>query len=436
MPDIVRHMLNPTTYSLFTRVGLPLILAGFTLRSLSQKAYRQRLNERLGILDSKKLKKKDGLVIHASSVGEVIALKPFILKVIDEFKDTPVTVTTFTPTGSEQVKTSFGDRVQHCFLPIDSPGCVDRFLDHLQPKAIVLMETEIWPNLLAQSHKRNIRVLLINGRISQRSFPKYKKVQPLVYGALNNIDKILTQSKEDAERFIALGANEKNTEVMGNLKYDVSPAPNLFENAQKIRNNLGERPIWIIGSTHENEEALYVEAAKKVFAQHPDTLVLLAPRHLERAQAITHLLTKNNITFVSRSENKFPEKTHQVWLIDTLGELMLFYSLADIATVAGTFDETGGHNPLEPAALKKAIICGPNMRNFAEITEQLLLNQGMIQVGSIDQLVITVNDLLAGNVMGNQLSAEHLGENAYKVVNENQGATKRALGILKALIEC
>ncbi len=429
MPDIVRPMLNRTTYSLLSRLGLPLILAGFTLRSLRQTAYRQRLGERLGLLSAKNLK-KGGFVIHASSVGEVIALKPFILKVIEEFHGKPITVTTFTPTGSEQVKSSFGDKVQHCFLPIDNPGCVARFLDQLQPKAIVLMETEIWPNLLEQAHARNIFTLLINGRISPRSFPKYQKIHALVSNALNKIDQILTQSNEDAERFIALGANAKNTEVMGNLKYDVSATPELLEKAQNIRSSLGARPIWIIGSTHENEEALYLSAIRKVRAQHPELLVVIAPRHIERVQPVAHELTVHQLQFVCRKENKLPEKNHEVWLIDTLGELMLFYALADVTTVAGTFDETGGHNPLEPAALKKAITCGPNMKNFKEVTEKLLLNKGMLQVETIDELVTVVNDLLGKREI--EISAEQLGENAFKVVKENQGATAKAIDALRA----
>lgn len=373
-------------------------------------------------------------MIHAASVGEVIALRPFILRVLESFSSTPVTVTTFTPTGSDQVKKTFADRVQHCFLPIDSPTCVARFLTELKPKAIVLMETEIWPNLLQQAHQKNIRTLLINGRLSERSFPKYQKIHALVSNALSKIDLVLTQSKEDAERFVALGSKEQATEVMGNLKYDITPANDLFEKAQSIKNDIGERPVWVIGSTHEDEEALYIEAIQQLLTRQPNTLVIIAPRHVERVQPLCQLLTKHDLKFVKRSDNVPPNKQHSIWLIDTLGELMLFYAIADLAFVAGSFDNTGGHNPLEPAALKKAVICGPNMRNFQEITAQLLEKNGMLQVNTAEELVEVTDRLLCEKESAHYLERKELGENAYHVVKQNQGATENALLALRKLL--
>ncbi len=202
-------------YKIATNLSLPLLVAGFVWRSKSQKDYRQRLHERLGFIGDTQ---PDGIVIHAASVGEVIALKPFIEITLAHFTDTPITITTFTPTGSARVIETFGNRVQHYYLPIDAPSTVKKFLKKLKPKVLVLMETELWPTLIEQCHKHNVKTLLINGRISQRSFPRYQKITSLISPTLETLDCIMTQSEDDAQRFRALGAPNTRVSCTGNIK--------------------------------------------------------------------------------------------------------------------------------------------------------------------------------------------------------------------------
>ena len=430
-------MLALLLYRLFFLLLLPVLLLALFIRSFSNSQYRQRLTERLGFFS--KPFKQGGIVVHAASVGEVIALTPFIEQLLKQYADLPITITTFTPTGSAQVHKQFGSRVQHSFLPLDVLPCTQLFLSRLQPKLVVFMETELWPNLIAQCAQKGIKLLLINGRLSKKSMKSYQKITSLITPALNRFDKILCQSHDNYEHFIQLGADTQRTEVSGNLKFDLSVNQTTFDKAEQLQQLLpSDRTVWLVASTHEGDETIALDAFKTLKAQFPTLLLALVPRHPERFSSVAKLCLSHNFTLAKRSEST-QVTTQDIWLLDTLGELMAAYSLADIVTMGGSFSHIGGHNPLEPALFKKPIVVGHNMSNFAEIMQQLQ------QEGAVEQLASPTNDsadnpakrltATIDSLLKDTAQANLLGENAYKVVMANQGASSRTLAQVKALID-
>jgi len=430
-------MLALLLYRLIFLLLLPVLLLALFIRSLSSSQYRQRLTERLGFFP--KPFKQGGIVVHAASVGEVIALTPFIEQILTRYADLPITITTFTPTGSAQVHKQFGSRVQHSFLPLDVLPCTQLFLSRLQPKLVIFMETELWPNLIGQCTQKNIKLLLINGRLSKKSMKSYQKITSLITPALNRFDKILCQSHDNYEHFIQLGADVHRTEVSGNLKFDLSVNQTTFDKAAQLQQLLPNgRTIWLVASTHEGDEKIALNAFKALKVHFPTLLLVLVPRHPERFNSVAKLCLSHHFTLAKRSENT-QLTTQDIWLLDTLGELMAAYSLADIVTMGGSFSHIGGHNPLEPALFKKPIIVGHNMSNFAEIMQQLQ------QENAVEQLVSPTTDnsessaqtlaTAVDSLLKKPKKADSLGENAHKVVMANQGASSRTLAQVKALID-
>ena len=422
------------TYRLLLLLLLPVILVIVLLRSISQRAYRQRLGERLGFYPNNF--KQGGIVIHGASVGEVLSLKPFIESCLNQFPHLPITVTTFTPTGSEQVQKLFGNRVQHCYLPLDIYPCTALFLGKLKPKALVIMETELWPNLTAQAAKQQVKLLLINGRISDKSFTSYQKFSPLITPCLAAFDKVLAQSEDNQARLIQLGASPETCLTIGNLKYDIQTSRSIEEKYQLLKPlvNVAEdkRPTWLLASSHDGDEQLALAAFEQVRQHVKNALLIIVPRHPERFSKVAELLTERGVSFIKRSSEQTITADTHVWLMDSLGELMAGYQLADIVTIGGTFSTIGGHNPLEPALYQKPVIVGNDMANFKEVHSQL------IEANAINTLAFPVdNKTLAHEViqlLTNHQRSTELGSNAYQVVMANQGSSKRAVTELATLL--
>ncbi|MBL0710162.1 MAG: lipid IV(A) 3-deoxy-D-manno-octulosonic acid transferase [Colwellia sp.] len=421
-------------YRLLTLLLLPLLLLALLLRSFSNKQYRQRITERLGFFPKPYI--KGGIVVHAASVGEVIALKPFVEQLLANYPHHAITITTFTPTGSEQVKKLFGNRVQHSFLPLDILPATQLFLSRLRPKLVIFMETELWPNLIAQCHHNNIKLLLINGRLSKKSMKSYQKITSLITPTINRFDKILCQSGDNYENFLKLGTDPKRCAISGNVKFDLSVNQATLEKAQQLQQLLSNnRPIWLMASTHVGDEEIALSAFKAIKKQFPTLLLILVPRHPERFKQVERLCLTHDFTLAKRSDETQVIK-QDIWLLDTLGELMAAFSLANIVTMGGSFSAIGGHNPLEPALFKKAIIVGPNMSNFTEMMQQLQQNNAIVQLPipnnnsqQSQALAIEVITLLK-----DQHKANLLGENAYQVVIKNQGASAQTLAEVEVLI--
>ncbi len=429
-------------YRLILLILLPILLIVIVIRSKNNKAYRQRLSERLGLFP--KPSQKGGIVVHAASVGEVIALKSFIEQLLQTYPNLPITITTFTPTGSAQVKKLFGEQVQHGYLPIDIMPCTQLFLQRLAPKLIIFMETELWPNLISQCKSKNIKLLLINGRLSKNSLNSYKKIKPLMAPCLNSFDKILTQSQENLEHFIELGANQKHCLNSGNLKFDIS----INDAINKKKTELAEllltnetnkkRNIWLVASTHEGDEAIALAAFKKILKQFPTLLLVLVPRHPERFEHVANLCLEQNFSLAKRSDNTVV-KDEQIWLLDSLGELMAAFALSDIVTMGGSFSEVGGHNPLEPALFEKPVIVGSNMSNFNEVLQQMLQENALVQLSAnatLDNIEEQSQQLSHAvlTLLSQPTQQALLGGNAHKVVLANQGASKVTLQQVQALI--
>ena len=425
-------------YRVILLLLLPVLLLALLIRSISNTEYRQRLSERLGFISFKQSSKSDskgGIVVHAASVGEVIALTPFVEQLLTQYPHLPITITTFTPTGSAQVSKQFGSRVQHSFLPLDVFPCTSIFLARLQPKLIIFMETELWPNLIAQCAKKQIKLLLINGRLSANSMKSYRKISKIITPTLNQFDKILCQSQDNLENFLSLGASPMRCQVSGNLKFDISINKATREKQTKLAKLLPpNRPLWLVASTHQGDEEIALKAFQTLQSQFPQLLLVIVPRHPERFNSVASLCKEQGYSLVKRSEN-LAVTQQDIWLLDTLGELMAAYALADIVTMGGSFSDIGGHNPLEPALFKKPIIVGPNMSNFTDVLAQLKQNQGIVQLSVTapqdygKPLAIAVKQLLE-----NETEANLLGIQAHQVVLNNQGASARTLTQVQELI--
>jgi 3-deoxy-D-manno-octulosonic-acid transferase len=415
-------------YQISGTLLLPIITSALVIRSFKQREYRQHISQRLGL--APKEIPTGGIIIHGSSLGEITALKPFIEQALKEFPQHSITVTCFTPAGRQQIINLFGNQVHYGYLPIDSPLCNALFLNRLKPKAIVFMETEIWPSLIEQAHKRGIKQILINARLSERSVKSYRKISALITPSLKKLNGIYPQSKEDKNRFELLGANASSCQQLGNLKYDLKLNIALLPIINEIKTELKGRCAWIIGSSHEDEEDELLNVVSLLMQTHPNLLVIIAPRHKERFKPIEVKLNARGLRWTKRSQMKTPSQTMQVWLIDTLGELLLFYGIADICTVAGSFGNTGGHNILEPALFKKCITFGPNMKNAQALAAGLLAENAALQDKNFTELLSTIDRLI-------QVPQERktLGEKSSAFLSQNSGATQKSLSMLKSLID-
>ena len=429
---LVRYVLALFFYRVFLLLLTPIVLLVLLIRSFNHPEYRQRLFERLGFFP--KPYKQGGIVVHAASVGEVIALKSFIEKLLVNYPDLPITITSFTPTGSAQITKLFDGRVQHGYLPLDIFPCTTLFLHRLKPKMMIFMETELWPNLISQCARQQVKLLLINGRLSKKSLTSYQKLSALMAPCLNRFDIILTQSEENLTHFLQLGANQSRCMNSGNLKFDIGVNEQVINKKAELakllfaNDNQAKRTVWLVASTHEGDEVIALTAFKELLSRYPSLLLVLVPRHPERFEHVANLCLEQQLTLAKRSESTIIND-EQVWILDSLGELMAAFALSDIVTMGGSFSEIGGHNPLEPALFNKPVIVGHNMSNFNEIMQQLRQENAIIELTnstptneSSTQLVNEISALLQ-----QPKRQQTLGENALKVVLQNQGASEKTL---------
>ncbi|MCP5230716.1 MAG: lipid IV(A) 3-deoxy-D-manno-octulosonic acid transferase [Zoogloeaceae bacterium] len=416
-----RHLYTAVLYA-----ALPLVLLRLLWRGIKARAYLSRWAERFGRFPSPALPARP-IWVHAVSVGESVAAAPLIEGLIAQYPGVPVVVTTTTPTGSERIQTLFGERVFHVYAPYDLPFAVQGFLGRTHPRLLVLMETEIWPNIIAICDQRRIPIVLANARMSERSAKGYRRLGELTAGTLRGIDLIAAQTEADRQRFIGLGADRHSVEVTGSIKFDTRMPASLRERGEVLRRSWGNsRPVWIAASTHEGEDEQVLDAFDRVRGVFPDCLLVLVPRHPERFQRVASLCRRRDFETVLRSEGDTVSEDTAVYLGDTMGDLTLLYAAADIAFVGGSLVPTGGHNVLEPAALGLPVLFGPHMFNFAEIASMLLVHEAARQVASSTELANRVITLLR------DANLRHVqGENGRSLIEANRGALER----LKTRIE-
>ncbi len=419
--------MNRTLYTLLLYLAVPVIAVRLWLRSRKAPAYAKRIGERFALTLPEF--KPDGIWLHAVSVGESIAAAPVVKALQQQYPDLPITVTCMTPTGSERIQSMFGDSVQHCYLPYDLPLASRRFLQRLQPRLAIVMETELWPNHINQCTRLNIPVVLANGRLSERSARGYGRFPKLVAPMLKQISALAVQSAIEAQRFIELGARAETVKVIGSIKYDQQVAEGLPEQAQTLREQwqASQRPIWIAASTHEGEDALILAAHQQLLRLFPKALLILVPRHPERFESVYALCIEQGMRVQRRSTGALVTAEQQVLLGDTMGELMFLYALADVALVGGSLIKHGGHNMLEPVALAKPTLTGLHYFNFLEIAEQLLEAGGLQTVADSSQLAQAVARLWTSHS-----HTEKMCRAAQQVLQRNQGALQRLLDIIQA----
>ncbi|HWC18773.1 MAG TPA: 3-deoxy-D-manno-octulosonic acid transferase [Terriglobales bacterium] len=393
--------------------------------------YRAGLKERFGAVPERlrpAIDQEKSIWIHAVSVGEVLSVSGLIAGLNIELPDTRIFVSTTTLTGQELARQRFGAE-DVFYMPLDLPFAINPFLRAIRPSMLVLAETEFWPNLLHLAKVHGAQIAVVNGRISDRSFPGYRRFRFLLRRALANIDLFLAQTEADRERLIAIGASGEKVSVAGNLKFDIK-APVESALSRALRQVLGrDQRTLVFGSTVEGEEALLIPCLKQVFKEFPQALVILAPRHPERFDAVVELLRSSGITFWRRSAWNLTVLAGGVLLLDTIGELASAYSLADIAFVGGSLVPRGGHNILEPAQFAKPILIGPHYDNFRDIVRTFLAAEA-VRVVNTDQLPATLLGLLQ-----TPQEAVQLGSRAWQVVESGRGSTQRTLRMLRGRLQ-
>jgi 3-deoxy-D-manno-octulosonic-acid transferase len=416
--------MNRTLYTLLFHLGLPLLALRLWLRSRKAPAYAQRLGERFGV--GLPVLRPGGIWVHAVSVGESIAAAPLVRALLQRYPDLPITLTCMTPTGSERIRALFADepRVQHCYLPYDLPWASARFLERARPRLAVIIETELWPNHIHQCAKRGIPVALANARLSQRSARGYARFARLTRPMLQALSLIAVQTEAEAERFRALGAPAERVQVTGSIKFDLRVEPALLARAAEQRQQwqLDARPVWIAASTHDGEDAVLLDAHRHLLAIHPDALLILVPRHLERFETVFAQIRQQGFQASRRSTGEAVGAGTQVLLGDTMGELLFLYALADLAFVGGSLVANGGHNLLEPAALGKPVLSGPHLFNFLEIAELLRKAGALIEVDDASGLTTALRRLIEL-----PRDAERMAAAGQTVMRANQGALGRLL---------
>ena len=423
--------MNRTLYTLLFHLGLPLVAIRLWLRARKAPAYAQRIGERFAL--NLPALQSGGIWVHAVSVGESIAAAPMIRELLKRYPQLPITVTCMTPTGSQRIQALFADepRIQHCYLPYDLPWAAARFLNRVQPKLAIIMETELWPNHIHQCAKRGIPVALANARLSARSAKGYARFAGLTRPMLQEMSLIAAQTETEAERFRQLGARPECVEVTGSIKFDLTIDPQLLINASELREQwqAQERPVWIAASTHEGEDEVVLAAHRQLLGSHPDALLILVPRHPERFNSVFELCQREGFATVRRSSGEPVEAQTQVLLGDTMGELLFLYALADSAFVGGSLVPNGGHNLLEPAALAKPVLSGPHLFNFLEIAAKLRDAAALEEVDDAQGLAVAVQRLFEL-----PQDAQRMAEAGLKVMQLNQGALQRLLDGLGRLL--
>lgn len=415
----MRYIYNTLFYLL-----LPILLVRLLWRSLRQKEYRYRIAERYGFYP---VALEGSIWVHAVSVGETLAAIPLIKNLQKLFPNIPLVVTTMTPTGAARVKSAFSDSVIHLYIPYDFSGGVKRFLRAIKPKIAIIMETELWPNLLYYSHQFGVPICLVNARLSEKSAAGYQRIAGLTQEMLQKIDVIAAHGDKDADRFVKLGANEKRVHTTGNIKFDIHIPETLKQTGDKLREELGQnRFIWIAASTHEGEEEIILAAHKELVAHNPQALLILVPRHPNRFDAVAKL-SAASFTTCRRSKNEIPDANTQVYVGDTMGELLLLYSACDVAFVGGSLISLGGHNILEAAALAKPILTGKSLYNFLEISQKFIDAAAMVTIKDSKELYAQLQALQ------NTSQRLQVGERALAVMAENRGALNKQIDLIKQI---
>jgi 3-deoxy-D-manno-octulosonic-acid transferase len=442
---MMRRLFSLRLYSLLIYCAVPFAFAAVLWRGLRDRRHWRALGERFGW--GRRLNSAPSIWLHAVSLGEMSAAAPLLRALRLKYPQYPLVLTTATLTGRARAAGLFGDGAEVRFLPYDTPGAVARFLDRIRPCLAIIVETELWPNLFAECERRGVPLVLASARLSAKSVARYRRLGNLFRGVFSAVSLVAAQTVEDAERFIAIGAQSARTRVVGNIKFDVSLGAEVIDKGRALRVSFGAaRPTWIAGSTHAGEEEQVLAAHETLRGGLPDALLLLVPRHPDRFEAVADLLSRRQLRFTRRSgagggsngtsggnggtsgggSGCGPIGAAQVVLVDTVGELESLYASADAAFVGGSLVPIGGHNLLEPAALGLPVLTGPHHFNGKDIA-RLMLDQGAaLQVGNAQELAAALARLLA-----DPQERRRIGAIGRHIVESNRGSVARLLELIE-----
>ena len=415
-------------YTVVFYLAQPLIWLRLLWRARKQPEYLQHLGERYGVYDRHGQTVPARLLwLHAVSVGETRAAEPLIKALLDAYPDHSLLMTHMTPTGRAtggELIAKYGPRLIQAYLPYDLPDACARFLAHFKPQLGLLMETELWPNLIAAAKQGDIPMALINARLSARSQHGYQRFLPIIRPTLTALHAVAAQTPADAQRLATLGA--LNVDVLGNLKFDVTPSLEKLELGSQWRQAIGNRPVWLAASTREGEEALILDAFVRL--NWPDLLLLLVPRHPQRFSEVGALIEERRLSFAKRSGGELPTDTTRVWLGDSMGEMPAYYAVADLALIGGTLLPFGGQNLIEAAACGCPVLVGAHTFNFAQATDDAIACGAARRVVDIDGATDEIRGLLSDvNAMREMRDA------ALSFSQAHRGATAKTIALIQKI---
>ncbi len=426
-------------YNIFLILYWFMLLPLLIYRLLFEEGFYYRVKQSAGVMPTPTLEKiayHRAIWVHAASVGEVVAASPIVRELKKRYPDQMVVVSVVTATGHKMAQSIIPEADGHIFFPVDIPVITNRIVKIVDPEIIILIETELWPNFLRIAWKKKIPVMMMNGRISDRSMRRYSFVKHYTKKMLNQIRMLCMQSSFDVEHIIAMGADPKRVIITGNTKFDQTYATVSPEECAALKREFhfeGRGPVIVCGSTHSGEEEILMRTFARLKAEYPDLCVILTPREITRAPGVKAHVGANGFSVIRRSEmgtNADDGRFHQVVILDTIGELGRLYSIADVVFVGGSLVKIGGHNILEPAAHGKPIIVGSYMFNFKEIFELLGRRGVCLMVKNEEELDQTLRGLLA-----DPEKMKEMGEEALRVVHENRGATQRNIECFEKLVD-
>ncbi|EAS48010.1 3-deoxy-D-manno-octulosonic-acid transferase [marine gamma proteobacterium HTCC2207] len=413
-------------YSVVFYLITPLIILRLVIRGLAAPNYRKRWGQRFGFFTPSE-SSKETIWLHAVSVGETLAAVPLVKALQEKYPERRLLITCMTPTGSERITAAFGDSVDHSYAPYDTPDAVARFLKRVQPKMLIIMETELWPNTVAACYKRQIPVILANGRLSEKSARGYARVSKLSGPMVAQLSAVAAQHGDDGGRFIALGLPVEKLHITGNIKFDLELNAQIRLSAEALRqqwDGTNQRPVLLAASTHRGEDEIILQAFSLIKQSVNNALLVLVPRHPERFNQVGDLCLDAGYSLARRSNNDSTDNA-DILLGDTMGELMTFFGACDIAFVGGSLVSNGGHNMIEPAAWGKPTLSGLSVFNFAEVSRLLAEAGGLSLVEDAAALAESVIVL-----MKNPEQAQQMGLSAQQVAEANRGALERLLAVI------
>ncbi|MCK6263272.1 lipid IV(A) 3-deoxy-D-manno-octulosonic acid transferase [Vibrio sp. ZSDE26] len=419
-------------YTLALALVSPILLWGLYRKKPNKPIFGERWKEHFGYTPDLDERREGVIWLHAVSVGEVLASKVLLERIQILYPHKRILVTTTTSTGAEQVVNLEGNIV-HRYMPIDFSWCINRFLKIIQPDLFIIVETEIWPNTLHNVSKHNVPIVLINGRLSEKSEANYKKFRKLISPALNNLQMILTVHNDDKGRFNSLVSGLDKVKVTGSIKYDVSLDERILVKGKALRSVLGlERKVWIAASTHQGEDELIIKAYNLAKKHAPELLLVIVPRHPERFNQVAKLVGESGLTISRRTDSNdaISEKV-DVYLGDTMGEMMVLLAASDLVFMGGSLigNKVGGHNFIEPALLSKPCLTGPSYFNFSDLANQLISHNALSVVSSSEELASLVTSLFSDS-----RKMASMGQHGYDIVQKNQGALQRTLNTIEQVI--